>query len=811
MKRFFLLSLCLAALSACSDDETTEQKPAVIGDVQFAAAIDPVEAESRVAQEGTAIRWEAGDQIGITAMIDGTPHIENIPYTLSDATTFSMLTPAAEAIRWNESVTGRRTYFAYYPYDQTNAGGLLNRAVIRFSVPAEQHVAAGANTTLPLLIGKASTSATQQQPVALRFRNFASVLELSFEPLEETSVATIEIAPAEGSALTGWMAADGTTDNLGNVTLTKQSDHLKVVCDGDGLALDQARSVRIPLGRFTSAAGGLTLKVVTTDERVFSETIFAGEPFTSYVTDDTGAFVAAKYIPHTMKMEVISDETNQVYFSDDFAWITASSRWDALTGGGWPTVTAATSATGKANYFTLDLLDDFARIGYSSLGTRTDVQARYEGYVCLGISSRRAALVTPALTAIGTEPADLLVSFFGANYATATMTPDTKPLTISVDGPGTIGDTDDTSVELPLTNSFRWRKYWIIVKGATAQTSIVFGAADATAGGRILVDNILIGKAVKGAVAGSRDVPSTIVPQIRVHGSNRADINNLEGAEASLIIQSPGSWSASTDADWLTVSPMSEGLGTGMAYSLTFRALSQNLSDRPRTATITVSSGDQATATLTVTQTNEIPEVIYFEDDFEWCAGDGTTGGILGGSLTNATAIGTGGKTYNNWTAAYKATGWTASMLTNSPTTRNATLLVGGTTKAPGDVISPAFTAIGGKPANIVVEYDVLEYKNAAETGESLISVYAGGGRIVSIEGHYTPANDSFTSLDPDGKTQYYYTGGYTDWSGGNARWHHIRVEIEGATAETQVQLAGASAGGYCRFWIDNFKVSQKK
>lgn len=168
MKRFFLLSLCLAALSACSDDETTEQKPAVIGDVQFAAAIDPIEAESRVVQEGTAIRWEAGDQIGITAMIDGTPHIENIPYTLSDATTFSMLTPAAEAIRWNESVTGRRTYFAYYPYDQANAGGLLNRAVIRFSVPAEQHVAAGANTTLPLLIGEASTSATQQQPVALR-------------------------------------------------------------------------------------------------------------------------------------------------------------------------------------------------------------------------------------------------------------------------------------------------------------------------------------------------------------------------------------------------------------------------------------------------------------------------------------------------------------------------------------------------------------------------------------------------------------------------------------------------------------------
>lgn len=811
MKRFFLLSLCIAALSACSDDETAEQKPAVIGDVQFAAAIDPVSAESRAVQQGTVTSWETGDRIGITAMIDGTPHIENIPYTLSDATTFSMLAPVAEAIRWNESVTGRRTYFAYYPYAETNAGGLLSRAVVRFSVPAEQHVANGANTTLPFLVGEASTSATQQQPVALRFRNFASVLELHFEPLGETSIASIEIAPAEGSALSGWMAAEGTTDNLGNVTLTEQSDRLTVVCDGDGLALDKARSLRIPLGRFTTGEGGLTLKAVTTDERVFSETLFAGERFTSYVTDEAGAFVSAKYIPHSMAMEVISDETREVYFSDDFAWITPSTRWNSLTGGGWPTVSAANSITGKANYFTLDLLSDFASIGYTaSADYRTAVQARYEGYVCLGISTKRAALTTPALEKIGAEPVDLLVSFYGANYAGATMTPDTKPLVISVQGPGTIGDTDDTETEITLTNSFRWRKYWIIVKGATSDTRIAFGKDDATANARALIDNILIGKAVKGAVAGSRDVPSTVVPEIRLLDGARTDIDNLEGAEASLTIQSTTSWSASCDADWLTVSPMSEGLGTGIAYALTFRALSQNLTDQPRTATITLSAGEEATATLTVTQSNEIPQVVYFEDDFGWCASDGTTGGIFDATLTDKTTIGSGGKTYANWTDAYKATGWTASLLTNSPTTRNGTLLVGGTTTKPGDVISPAFAAIGATPANIVVEYDVLEYKNASETGESRITVYAGGGKIVSIEGNYTPASDSYTSLDPDGRTQYYYCGGYTNWSGGNARWHHIRVEIEGATAETQVQIAGASAGGYCRFWIDNFKVTQQ-
>lgn len=84
--------------------------------------------------------------------------------------------------------------------------------------------------------------------MALRFRNFAPVLELRFEPLEETSIATIEVAPAEGSALTGWMAGEGTTDNLGqrdpHRTVRPPDRRLR---QGDGLPLDKARSVRIPL------------------------------------------------------------------------------------------------------------------------------------------------------------------------------------------------------------------------------------------------------------------------------------------------------------------------------------------------------------------------------------------------------------------------------------------------------------------------------------------------------------------------------------------------------------------------------------
>lgn len=805
MKRLFLFTACLAALSACSDDETTDRKPPVVGDVQFAAAIDPAQAETRVAWEGPEALWETGDCIGITAMIDGTPHIENVPYTLTDATTFSLLTPADAAIRWNESVTGRRSFFAYYPYDETNAGGLMNRAVVRFSIPAEQHIAGGVNTTRPLLVGDAATDAAQQQPVALRFRNFTPVLELRFEPFEETRIASIEIAPAEGSVLSGWLAGDGTTDNLGNVALTTQSDRLKVLCDDGSLSLDRARSVLIPLGRFATDAGGLMLRVVTTDERVFSETLFAGEPFSSCVTDQTGAFVAAKYIAHTLKMEVISDETRQVYFEDDFNWITASSRWDNLSGGGWPTITAANSATGKANYFTLDLLDDFDRIGYAAVGTRTDVQARREGFVCLGISSRRAGLRTPALTEIGTEPQDLLVSFYGANYASATMTPDTEPLTISVEGPGTIAGTDGPQTEITLTSSFRWRKYWIIVNGATADTRIVFGTGDATAGGRVLVDNILIGKAVKGAVAGSRDVQSTVEAQITLDKGDNTTVDNLADAETSLIIQATTSWSASCDADWLAVSPTSEGLGTGIPYRLAFRALTQNLTGQPRTATVTVTAGDQATATLTVTQSGEIPAVVYLEDDFSWTAGDGSTGGILGSSLTSSTTIGSNGKKFTAWPTAYLQRGWTSEG--GFLYAKNGVLGFG-TAAAVGDMLSPALEAIGSTPTDIVVEYDVLEYKNAKETGQSVFTV-RGAGRIASISGNYTGvAADSYTGIAADGLSCNYYCGDYAAWTDG-AQWHRIRIVVTGATSQTQLGVAGNGANS--RFWIDNFRVTRQQ
>lgn len=814
MMRIFLLSLCTAVLlSGCSDDDTKGgTPPPVISDAQFAAAIDDLPTETRAAIADGMTTWEAGDEVGITAMIDGTPYVRNVPYKFTEATDFGELTAVAGPILWNESVRGERSFFACWPYKQSDDGyPEMDKAWFGIAVPAEQEVVDGVNTARPVLVGSGVTTAVVQRPVPLRFTNLFPVLNLKFEPFAETAISQITIEPAQEAVFDGYLSVTGAIASTGEMSIDESSGKIVVKCAGDGLNLAHGGSVQIPVGRFT-VTGGLNFTATTTDDRTFSETVFADGEWSSFMADASGNFSKAKYINHTMALEVVSDVTTEVYFSDDLNWITSSSRWaSGNTGGGWPTVTAGASATGKANYFTVDLLPEFASEGYVRSVNRTSVQARYEGYICLGTTSAQGALITPALADIGDVPTDILVSFYGATYASENLQADGKPLTVKVLGAGTIGEEDATEIEIGITNYFSWRKYWIIVKGATSATQIQFGQDVAQSVGRVLVDEILIGKAVKGAVAGSKDVPANIAPYLRTLDGEpgvKYEIDNAEGAAGACIVQSNLPWTASTEADWIAVSPSVEYNGTGVAYLITVTARSLNGTGAVRTADVTFAAGE-LTKTVTFTQTGEIPERILFEDDFSWCDGDGTTGGIFDATLSGSTTIGSGGKAYNSWTEAYKATGWTKSMAVNSPTTRNGTLLCGGTTAAAGDVISPVFAGIGDGTMDIVVEYDVLAYKNANETGKTILTVQ-GGGTVESYSGHYTGVSpDTFTGLNADKTVLSYYCGNYAGWTGGDARWHHITVVIKGATKDTRIQLAGFA--GYSRFWLDNFKVTPKK
>lgn len=814
--RTLLLTFCAVALLAgCSDDKTDDGSPVpVVGKAQFAAAVDDFAADTRISIADGMTTWEAGDRVGITAMIDGTPYIQNVPYEFAASTSFGELMPVDEPIVWNEAVTGERSFFACWPYKPSDDGyTTLDCARFGFSVPAVQTMTADGNTAKPVLIGSAVTTATTQRPIALRFKNLFSVINLRFAPFAETAIRQIVIEPAADASFEGYLAVSGTVTSKGEMIVEEQADRIAVECP-DGLDLNAGASLQVPVGRFT-VTGGLKFTATTDDGRTFSDVVFADEPWCSYVADASGAFLKARYVSHTMQLNVISDEVadGKVYFEDDLNWISASTRWDGLTGGGWPTVTAAGSATGKANYFTVDLIPDFATKGYVQSVNRTSVQARYEGYLCLGTTSAQGALITPKLAKIGDTPTDILVSFYGATYASEGLMADNKPMTIKVLGAGTIGDQGAVSAEVEIPNYYGWHKFWIIVKDATAATQIQFGQDVAASVGRVLLDNILIGKAVKGAIAGDRAVVVADEPFIHTldnqTGVNYA-IENVEKATGVCFVQSNQPWVATTEADWITITPSNEYNGTGMAYKITVTAQSVNTTGKTRSAEVSVTAGE-LTQTLTFTQTGEIPEKVILDDDFSWTLGDGSRGGIPipGTSLiASTTAIGTNGTKFDKWsTKDYLKYGWTSPV--NDYAYAKDGMLGFGIVATPGGVVSPAFAQIGSVPMDVVAEFDILEYKNADEVGKTVFAIYAGGGEIASFTGHYTSVpGDTFTKLSDDKRTQNFYCGNYGGWTNG-AYWHHVVVEIRGATSDTQVQLQGPGAN--CRFWLDNFKVTQKK
>lgn len=824
MMRTLLLSLSAAALLAgCSDDDTKGgATPPAVGKAQFAAAVDDFVPESRAAVAGGVTTWEPGDRIGITAMIDGTPYVMNVPYEFTAATTFGELTPVGDPILWNEAVVGERSFFAVWPYKASDDGfEELDRAQFGFSVPAVQQIADGKNTARPVLVGSAVTDARTERPVALRFRSLFSVLDLSFDAFAETSISRIVIEPAADALIEGYLAGEGVVASTGRMTVAERSQRIEVECTGAGLDIAGGAAVQIPVGRF-AVGGGLKFTVTTTDGRTFGYTAFADETWRSYVADDEGGFARAKFISLTMPLEVISDETTEVCFEDDFDWIANSTRWKTgNTGGGWPTVTTA-SPTGKANYFTLDLLkgtetdpeDGFVRKGYVQSEQRTAVQARYEGYVCLGTTSAQGALITPPLEAVGDVPTDLVVSFYGATYASENLQADGKPLTIKVLNAGTIGDGEETQTELEMTNYFGWRKYWIIVRGATSATQIQLGKDVKQAVGRVLLDNIVIGKAVKGAVAGNREVNVSHDPFIKVlEGDSGVAVENAVGAQARCIVQSNLPWSASTQADWIAFSPTVEYNGTGIAYAVTVTARTLNETGADRTAEVLFTAGD-LTRSVTFTQTGEIPEVVYFEDDFSWTEGKssaeknapyGTTGGIFANfpNVAVNANVGDNGAIIGNWSDAWKEQGYSGARVY----AKNGCLTLG-IQNNPGSLTTPEFSAIGDTPTEILVEFDILEYKHANEKGKTVLTV-ENAGVIRSLTGNYTEvAGDSFTGPG-EGNTSYsFYCGDYKAWTAG-ARWHHIAVRIDRATKATKLTFAGKE--GNCRFWIDNLKVTPIK
>ena len=127
------------------------------------------------------------------------------------------------------------------------------------------------------------------------------------------------------------------------------------------------------------------------------------------------------------------------------------------------------------------------------------------GYVMFGANQDKGSgwLMTPPLAKLGDTPSEITVTCDLAFYASAAYKNETKSMSVSVEGPGTVGAQPDYS-DLPSINGatiaemeatdkayFKWYEgYQVKISGATKDTRIKF----ATANGRHFLDNIVVTK-----------------------------------------------------------------------------------------------------------------------------------------------------------------------------------------------------------------------------------------------------------------------------------------------------------------------------
>lgn len=119
-----------------------------------------------------------------------------------------------------------------------------------------------------------------------------------------------------------------------------------------------------------------------------------------------------------------------------------------------------------------------------------DANNASEAFGYLRFSTGGSHIITPALTAIGTAPADVELKFDLCPYCSPKMELDANVVTVSLEGPGTVGDQPDCeTLFITPEDAKSMKTVSVKISGATSETKIKISGTM-----RWFIDNIVVTK-----------------------------------------------------------------------------------------------------------------------------------------------------------------------------------------------------------------------------------------------------------------------------------------------------------------------------
>ncbi|MEG2061912.1 MAG: hypothetical protein RRY33_08665, partial [Alistipes sp.] len=279
MKQFFFVLSILLLMSSCSSDTTTSNpigsSAGFVLQMNSSNMITESWGTRSSAAEGV-ISFTAGDRIGIAG--------DNIDYAAYAVQTDGVeVTPVAEGsanMRWSGQPASL-AYYAILPYSSFVDG------VFSASIPAVQKIVNGINTTSMIAFGSGTCvydGQTPPQHISVNMKPYSAMLELLL-PGTGQKIKSLDIAPIIESELSGGLSFELTIATNGTSTVKSVGKSLRLEFKGDKgdfLILDAGKTIFIPIGEFSLAAGsGLRLHFTLEDGTTLTRTICAGEAFSS--------------------------------------------------------------------------------------------------------------------------------------------------------------------------------------------------------------------------------------------------------------------------------------------------------------------------------------------------------------------------------------------------------------------------------------------------------------------------------------------------------------------------------------------------